>query len=237
MTSRSELKAQAKEALKGKWVFAIAIILITFGISLALNMIPLIGGLASLIISPAISFIPLQLFLKVKRNEDARIEEFFSNFTYLGKYWGLFARLLLKLLPVIILIIILALLPFITIAIGNSIFSIIATILIILLYIYTIFLCYKITLEYSQAIYVFTDEPEMGTKYALEKSKELMEGHKIELLILQLSFIGWGLLTGLTLGILLLYVQPYMSTTLAAYYDALKGNTTEKNNDEAITTF
>lgn len=237
MTSRSELKAQAKEALKGKWIFAVAIILITFGISLVLNMVPLIGNLASLIIAPAISFIPLQLFLKVTRNEEARIEDFFSNFTYLGKYWGLFARLLLKFIPVIVLIIVLVLIPFITIAIGNSAFSIIGTILTIGIYIYTIFLGYKITLEYSQAIYVFTDEPEMGTKYALEKSKELMEGHKIELLILQLSFIGWVLLTGLTLGILILYVQPYMSTTLAAYYDALKGNTTEKNNDEPITTF
>lgn len=237
MTSRSELKSQAKEALKGKWGFAIAIILITFGISLALNLIPLIGGLASLIISPAISYIPLQLFLKIARNEETRIEEFFGNFTYLSKYWGLFARFLLKLLPVIISIIILVLIPIITIAIDNSVFSIIGTILTIALYIYTIFLGYKITLEYSQAIYVFTDEPERGTKYALEKSKELMEGHKIELLILQLSFIGWFLLTGLTFGILLLYVQPYMSTTLAAYYDALKGNTTEKNNDEVITTF
>ena len=51
----------------------------------------------------------------------------------------------------------------------------------------------------------------------------MMKGHKWELFVLQLSFIGWGILSLLTLGILgVFYVDPYRHATLAAYYENLK---------------
>ena len=63
---------------------------------------------------------------------------------------------------------------------------------------------------------------------AITKSRELMDGHKFELFVLQLSFIGWMLLGILTLGIGLLYVLPYMSITFANFFvkiGVIDGNT------------
>ena len=54
------------------------------------------------------------------------------------------------------------------------------------------------------------------------ESKRLMEGHKMEYFILQLSFIGWSVLTVFTLGILGFWLLPYMETTYAEFYDKLK---------------
>ena len=49
-----------------------------------------------------------------------------------------------------------------------------------------------------------------------------MNGHKMELFLLQLSFIGWMFLSALTFGILILYVGPYMEATMARFYDTIK---------------
>ena len=59
-----------------------------------------------------------------------------------------------------------------------------------------------------------------------------MKGHKFELFILQLSFLGWDLLSVLTLGILQLYVAPYKFATLAIYYEQLEQDYTSVYNVE-----
>lgn len=49
-----------------------------------------------------------------------------------------------------------------------------------------------------------------------------MNGHKWELFVLQLSFIGWYLLVSITFGIASIYVVPYMSCTVANFYQRIK---------------
>lgn len=49
-----------------------------------------------------------------------------------------------------------------------------------------------------------------------------MDGYKMKLFLLDLSFIGWMILSILTLGIGLLFLQPYMNTARAAFYEDLK---------------
>ena len=56
----------------------------------------------------------------------------------------------------------------------------------------------------------------------LRLSRRMMEGHKMQLFKLQLSFIGWILLNVLTLGIGMLWLMPYMMTTLAAFYQDVR---------------
>lgn len=51
-----------------------------------------------------------------------------------------------------------------------------------------------------------------------------MNGHKWELFVLELSFIGWYLLGFVTLGIGLLWVVPYYNAVHADYYRALAGD-------------
>lgn len=81
-------------------------------------------------------------------------------------------------------------------------------------------------LSYSMAYYVLADHPEMTARQALNESKRIMEGHKMELFVLELSFTGWLLLTGVTFGIAAIYVVPYMSATIANFYNSIKNNTT-----------
>lgn len=75
---------------------------------------------------------------------------------------------------------------------------------------------------YSMSYYVLADNPELTARQALARSKEIMKGHKFELFILQLSFFWWYLLVGFTFGIAALYVVPYMSATVANFYNSIK---------------
>ena len=76
-------------------------------------------------------------------------------------------------------------------------------------------------LGYSQVYLVKLDNPEMGDFDAIKKSKELMKGHKWEFFLLGLSFIGWMILGIFTLGILYLWLIPYMSVTMCNFYNGL----------------
>lgn len=79
--------------------------------------------------------------------------------------------------------------------------------------------------SYSMTSYILLDEPELKNNAAIEKSMAMMEGHKMRLFLLDLSFIGWALLSSLfTLGIGFFFLQPYVSTAHAAFYEDLKGN-------------
>lgn len=76
--------------------------------------------------------------------------------------------------------------------------------------------------EYQMIPYLLADNPQMTKEQAFEESKRMMQGQKWKAFVLDLSFIGWNILSALTLGILgIFYVQPYMDATHAALYEAL----------------
>lgn len=81
---------------------------------------------------------------------------------------------------------------------------------------------------YGMVPYLLRDYPELGVREALRTSKEMMKGHKWDLFVLDLSFIGWLLLGIMTAGIGLLWVAPYMDTTHAAFYEDLKNECIEE---------
>ena len=54
-------------------------------------------------------------------------------------------------------------------------------------------------------------------------SAQMMDGHKMEFFVLQLSFLGWWILSVLTFGLLaVFYVSPYYAVTVCDYYENLK---------------
>ncbi len=57
--------------------------------------------------------------------------------------------------------------------------------------------------SYSYALtpYILVEHPEMSANEAIEESMRLMDGHKFDLFYLQLSFIGWAILSILSLGL------------------------------------
>ena len=56
----------------------------------------------------------------------------------------------------------------------------------------------------------------------LKESSRIMKGHKMDLFVLELSFLGWVILMGITFGIAGLYVLPYYSATLTNFYLEIK---------------
>ena len=77
--------------------------------------------------------------------------------------------------------------------------------------------------EYQMIPYLPADKAQMTKEQAFEESKRMMQGQKWKAFVLDLSFIGWNILSALTLGILgIFYVQPYMDATHAALYEALR---------------
>lgn len=76
---------------------------------------------------------------------------------------------------------------------------------------------------YAMTVFIAEENPELAPREAMAKSEEMMKGHKWELFVLDLSFIGWWLLCILTAGLLMLMVMPYMNTAHAHFYRMLKG--------------
>ena len=76
--------------------------------------------------------------------------------------------------------------------------------------------------SYSMAFYVLAENKGMSALEAIRKSKELMDGHKMDLFVLGLSFIGWSLVVAFTFGLAAIWVVPYMETTAANFYNSIK---------------
>lgn len=89
-------------------------------------------------------------------------------------------------------------------------------------------------LRYSMAFYIMNDNPQIKAMNALEQSKEMMLGQKGKLFLLYLSFIGWGFLCIITLGIGFLWLCPYIQVSIANFYEDLK-QASNCNNEGNIT--
>lgn len=82
--------------------------------------------------------------------------------------------------------------------------------------------------EYRMIPYILSENPEISRERAFEISKKMMKGNKWNTFVLDLSFLGWQILSGITIGILgIFYVNPYVESTNAELYahlreDALK---------------
>ena len=76
--------------------------------------------------------------------------------------------------------------------------------------------------EYFIIPYILADDPEITSKDAFKKAKEMMKGNKWRLFKLDFSFIGWIVLCVLTLGIGTFFLLPYMNAAFAEFYVELK---------------
>jgi hypothetical protein len=90
------------------------------------------------------------------------------------------------------------------------------------------------SLRYSMAIYILADDPAKGVFECIRESKQMMRGRKLDLFLLELSFLGWSFVGGfinilsaflfrLTLPIFMIWLQPYISLTLANFYNQVSG--------------
>lgn len=201
----SEVKKQALEALKGKWGLAV---LATFVLFLINTVVPSIiqipfGGfnaeessltanVVSIIVSLILipfSFAFYWFFLSIARLDKPEISDLFTVYADVKNS--------LKLIGATILV---------------SIFVFLWSLLLLIPGIIK-------SLAYSQYYFVLRDHPEYSITEAITESRKLMDGYKWKYFLLNLSFIGWGILAIITLGIGFLWLIPYITTSLAAFYD------------------
>ena len=198
--NRIELKNRAKESLKGKYGEAIKLLLITFAISFAtgfvigfLNLDEDIAELISSIVSLAVA--GLLGFGTVSFFLKISRNETVTYKELFSKINMCFSYLAISLLV--------------------GLFTALWSLLLIIPGIIA-------AINYSLVYFVKLDNPELGALEVLRKSKEMMNGHKWDFFILILSFLGWAILGIFTLGILYLWLVPYMQVTYANFYNSLK---------------
>lgn len=76
--------------------------------------------------------------------------------------------------------------------------------------------------SYAMTPYIAVEHPEYSASEAIRASSEMMRGHKFDLFWLYLSFIGWFFLAILTCGIGFFWLEPYLATAQASFYNDLK---------------
>ena len=81
--------------------------------------------------------------------------------------------------------------------------------------------------SYAMTNFILKDEPNLKYNEAIEKSMEMMDGNKMKLFLLHLSFIGWAILSIITLGIGFFFLMPYVSSANAAFYEDIKKDKAE----------
>ncbi|AKP64031.1 DUF975 family protein [Levilactobacillus koreensis] len=85
--------------------------------------------------------------------------------------------------------------------------------------------------SYSQAFYIYRDAYDRGENItaleAITRSREMMNGYKSFLFIMDLSFILWFILGGITFGLAFLFVMPYYDLARAKFYNQLVWRQTE----------
>lgn len=100
--------------------------------------------------------------------------------------------------------------------------ALIVTILVMLGMVFFVIPGIWLMLSYSMVTYLIADDDKLRTVDAMTCSRDMMNGHKMELLRLILSFIPWFFVIMFTFGLASIYVVPYMNAAMAEFYNRLK---------------
>ena len=79
------------------------------------------------------------------------------------------------------------------------------------------------TYSYAMTEFILAENPDLTASEAIARSKEMMSGNRWRLFCLHFSFIGWDILSSLTLGIGNLWLRPYKQADNAAFYREISG--------------
>ena len=217
MKNYSDYHAQAQETLKNHWgivalmqALLIIISVLISGSGAIVEFYPQYQTLSAFSSLGSFLVLPLQLvfynvLLRAVRHSDGNWWD--NAWEIIRKQYGKF--LLAELVRIIILVVV----SIFTLLIGG----------IILAY------------AYAMVPYLLHDYPELSIREAMKISREMMRGHKWELFVLDLTFIGWIILSIFTLGLGILFVEPYQQAARSAFYEDLKCDSIVEEDDQPIT--
>lgn len=75
--------------------------------------------------------------------------------------------------------------------------------------------------SYAMTPFILAENPDLSASEAIRRSMALMDGHKGELFYLELTFLGWGILSSIALNLGYLALNPYKNAAYAAFYRQL----------------
>lgn len=227
MINRIEIKANARQQINGKIGLLFVVNLIVYGLNWLCSIFPLGGALvSSVFLAPALTAGIIMIYFKVSDGEDFKIGDVFDGFYHFWSVFkitflmGLFAALWVIVPYTLVIIGAAAKLPELTLA------------SVLVLLVAEIIMTVKI-LSYSMSLYIWADNKSIGALDAIRQSKRMMHGHKMDYFVLGLSFLGWILLCVITLGLALIYVEPYMQTAYINFYKAIRPAKKEEPVSEA----
>lgn len=228
-TSSAELKRAARENLGGKYSTAIfAMVAASFIPSVLLypfadnastggSSQKIIYALASIIITLIQMILTcgqLRLHLNIAEKRPYQFSDIFFSFrNYPQKIVGAYLLLFLFMIPAVLpgsVLLTLALLLFS----DSAPFMGLAVIVLLAGAIFDI----RIALQYGLIFFMLAENPNASVRATFRKSKSIMEGNKLRLFYLQLSFLGFYLLAVLSCGIGMFWVMPYMQQTSILFY-------------------
>ena len=189
MKTRAELKMAARENFKNKYWITVGSVVIVSLVVGALAVIPFAGWLATIFVGTPISIGLMSYFVKLSSKE----EEVGIGTSFKDGFDSNYGRKL-----------------------GGVLWQTLWVFLWSLLFIIPGIIK---SFSYAMTPYILVDCPEVQATDALKISMRMMKGHKWELFVLNLSFIGWQILSAFTFGLLgIFYVNPYVMATSAEYY-------------------
>lgn len=218
MYNRKAFKQEAKQLMRNAtphfMLVALVYYLLTAGLNYVVTFLTDVGGLLSGVLSMFLSIL-VSLFamvmavgfsnfaLRLSRGEAAGTGSLFEPFSYTGRSIGmsllvaLFTFLWTMLVAVVVIILCVAIFMLL-----ESVPAL-AVILFLIVYIAMLVAIVMITLRYAMANFALAENPEGGAMNAIRRSIQMLRGHKGKLFIMQLSFIGWELLVGLIIVVVL----------------------------------
>lgn len=236
MSSRAELKRKAKNSLDGRKGKAALMVLVYSIMPFLFTLIPLVGPIANAIIFPVLTYGLLKTFINLKNGEEIGAFDFFSNgFKDFGKVWGVSIRVVLKLWAPVLLGIIGYIVMFAggisMYSSGVADFSEIASNMILIIGMLMVtgasIWSIPITWKYIYAVNELAYDSSRTAIDIVNTSGKYMVGNRWKAFVLDFSFVGWYLLVGITFGLILLWLMPYMLVTKILFYEELSGRNEE----------
>ena len=218
-TPNSELTAQARQCLTGRWGLPIGFSLLAGLLQVASGMFPYIGGIIQLIFAGPLQLGEAVFFLTFTRGGRGEMGMLFAGFKNFGTALGAYLLMTLLILGWMLLGMSLGILVMIAGGVTEEPFLLIAGgVLMVPGHILGIIK----SLSYSQILFILADDSGIGPLDAIRRSVQIMNGKKAKFFFLGLRFFGWALLCILTLGIGFLWLTPYMNTSYARFYDDIQ---------------
>lgn len=204
ISTNGQLRAKARQALSGKWTQPVLITLIYMAILAPFistnyvasiwKMYTLYGGsyILMLLVSLPLGYGLFVTFLNFMRGGDAEARIEDLFIAFKANFGKIFGTMLLM-----------------------TVYTMLWSLLLVIPGIIKSY-------SYAMTPYLLADYPDVDSDKLIEQSMAMMEGNKMRLFMLDLSFLGWGILASLTCCIGFLWLMPYMYSARAQFYIELK---------------